>query len=80
MIWKDGYIGMAVKMRLNKVPTACSSCGGEKGKGKVKEMYDICFGRDIFHLCQLCMGDLLRLTCKANSDYHVRLKNRNEVH
>lgn len=70
---------MAVKMRINKVPTACSSCGGEKGKGKVKEMYDICFDRDIFHLCQLCMADLLKLTCRMNAEYYARTKSRDEL-
>lgn len=61
-------------MRISKNPTTCASCGGVKGKGHAKEMYDICLGKNISQLCQHCMADLLRLTCKMNSDYHGRLK------
>lgn len=70
---------MAVKMRISKTSTKCTSCNKSKKDKPVKEMYDLCFGDDIFHLCQLCMADLLRLTCKANSEYYARLKSRDEV-
>lgn len=70
---------MAVKMRVSKIKMNCTSCNGRKGKGKVKELYDLAFGNEIVHLCQLCMADLLRLTCKANHEYNARVKQRHEL-
>lgn len=70
---------MAVKMRVSKGDVKCTSCGGVKGKNKVKVMYDICLGTDISHLCQLCMADLLKLTCRMNAEYYARVKSRDEV-
>ena len=72
---------MAIKMRVSKGNKSCTSCGGTKGtkKSHVKELFDVCIGDNLHHICQHCMADVLRLTCKMNTEYYARVKCRDEV-
>lgn len=67
-----------VRMRNNKDSNArCCSCGDRQGE--VLGMYDICIGRTIVTVCDVCNEVLLSKTLKAEVAKNGRVKSSQDM-
>lgn len=78
MIWKDGYLQMAIKMRSNSDKEAfCMECGDEQDQ--VLNMFDICIAGEIITVCDKCNETLFNKTLHAECLKSGRLKSKKDM-
>lgn len=64
---------MAIKMRSNNHPDAvCCECGSPQSK--VLNMFDLCIGRTILTICDLCNDKIFFKTLNAECMKNERVK------
>ena len=65
-------------MRRNtKSDAICCECG--EGKKEVLEMFDVCVGKNIFTICDVCNEALLHKTLRAECEKNGRIKTPKDI-
>ena len=69
---------MPIKMRNNKDRNAvCCECG--QTRKEVLGMFDVCIGKNIFTICDVCDEVLLYKTLRAKAEINGRIKSKEDM-
>ena len=69
---------MAIRMRNSKDKDAvCCECG--QTRKEVLGMFDICIGKNIFTICDVCNETLLFKTIRAEVEKNGRIKTKEDM-
>lgn len=66
---------MAIKMRTNtKEKAICIACGNDRKRSL--DMFDICIGKEVFTICDMCNEKLFNKTLSAECYKNGRVKSQ----